>query len=130
MRPTGRPSDYGGTFDEQWQRNRAPYLPLDYQPRFQNTALEGLICKGHLTGGEEVVISNMHPSGVVHFLLPRVGLAGHVQAIRQPQQALHFVMETAIIDLNTMQLSYTWKARYPCSNLFPLIRTIALYLRH
>ncbi len=122
-------ADYAGTYDESWQRSRAPYLPLDYQPRFQNAAPEGLICKSPLTGGEEVVISNMHPSGVVQFLLPRVGLAGHVQAIRQPQQALHFVMETVIIDLNTMQLSFTWKACYPCSNLFPLIRTIALYLR-
>lgn len=119
---------YSGTYDDAWQRSRAPYLPLDYQPRFQNAAHEGLICKTHLTGGEAVTIDNMHPSGRVSFLLPRTGLAGYVDALRHPREALHFAMETLIIDLDTLKLSMSWRTSYPCSNTFPLLRLIKIQL--
>ena len=119
---------YAGTCDEQWLRNRAPYLPLDYQARVQNAASNDFICEEYLRGGEAVSLVNMHPDGPLDFVLPQVALGGRIQFNRHPQQTLSFVMETLIIDTEAMQLNMVWKAACRCNNLFPQIRMIKIHL--
>lgn len=119
---------FAGTYDEQWQKNRAPYLPHDYQPRFQNSAHPELISPQYLTGGESVTLTNMHPDGVINFFLPHVYLGGKVLFRGTPEQSLHFVMETLIIDVDTMQVTIDWKASCLCNNAFPLLNSIHVYL--
>lgn len=119
---------YAGNYDEQWQRKRAPYLPLDYNSNFQNSAHPDLIANGYLQGGEEVVLNNMHPNGTIHFALPIVRLAGNVIFSNQPEQDLKFVMETLVIDLDTWAVGMVWKASCECSNAFSLIRNMKIHL--
>jgi len=119
---------YAGTYDDQWLRSRAPYLPLDYQARAQNAAPDDFICKEYLRGGEAVTLLNMHPDGPLNFVLPQINLGGSVQRHSQPQQTLSFMMETLIIDTDAMQLNMAWKAAYCCNNAFPQIRTVRVYL--
>ncbi|WP_437906347.1 DUF2169 domain-containing protein [Sorangium sp. So ce327] len=52
---------YAGTYDEAWQETRAPYLPKDFDARFFNAASPGLVCPGHLRGGEPVKVQNAAP---------------------------------------------------------------------
>lgn len=117
-----------GTYDDQWLRNRAPYLPLDYQPRSQNSAQNDLICHEYLNGGEAVTLTGMHPDGPISFVLPQVNLNGSIQFNKLPRQTLQFTMETLIIDADAMQLNMVWKAACCCNNAFPRIRTIRVYL--
>lgn len=44
-------SQYAGTYDEQWQTTRAPYLPQDFDRRFFNMAHPDLVYPGYLQGG-------------------------------------------------------------------------------
>ncbi len=76
--------EYMGTYDDAWRRERAPYLPYDFQSAFYNGAHPELQLKGYLRGDEHVGLTNLHPTGRVEFSLsglrPRLkvfGLADH-----------------------------------------------------
>jgi hypothetical protein len=61
---------YAGTFDSQWERERAPELPSDFKYDFYNAAHPDLIYDGFLCGGEEVVLKGLTPDGLLTFKIP------------------------------------------------------------
>ena len=61
---------YAGTYDETWEKNRAPYLPEDFDSRYFQAAPADLISFNPITGGEQVTIKNMSPEGDINFELP------------------------------------------------------------
>jgi hypothetical protein len=62
--PTWMPRrQHAGTFDAAWQRERAPYLPLDFDARYFHTAPAGLIAPGFLQGGEPVELAGFTLGG-------------------------------------------------------------------
>lgn len=119
---------YGGTYDEQWQIERAPYLPFDYDAKFQNAASPDLIYPGYLVGGEKVKIVNMHESGVLDFHLPIIKIGGQLKTANTPTEEMVFNMETVIIDPNNLQLQMVWKSIYVGGNKVSKIRTIDVSL--
>lgn len=104
---------YAGTYDEAWTQNRAPYLPLDYNQRFMNSAHPELIYPGFLKGGEPVRISGMHPSGELSFTLPNVVLHSKIEVGNQVEPG-NFIMESVIIEPNQLRLSMVWKSAFVC----------------
>jgi hypothetical protein len=80
---------FAGTYDDNWQQTRAPYLPDDYNPRFMNVAPPDLIYPGYLQGGEAVRVIGMHPAGDLGFALPYVNLSNKVLRKRRPNHTLH-----------------------------------------
>lgn len=104
---------FAGTYDEQWQQNRAPYLPEDYHPRFMNCAPPDQIYSGFLQGGEPVLIRGMHPRGDLNFSLPRVNLTNRVFAAGQ-ETAAPFVLETVHLEPNQLKLSLVWRSAFRC----------------
>ncbi len=105
--------DFAGTYDENWKKTRAPYLPRDFDKRFLNTAHPDLIYPGFLQGGEPVKITGMHPKGVLQFDVPKVGLATQITMagnVAQPD----FDLDTLVLDPNQLQLSMVWRAALPC----------------
>lgn len=112
--PAWRPrASFAGTYDDNWQKNRAPYLPDDFDKRFFNMAHPDLIYPGFLTGGEPVHISGMHPKGDLQFHIPQVRLASKV-TVSNRIESPRFDMETVIIEPNQLQLSMVWKAAMRC----------------
>ncbi len=63
---------YRGTFDDAWERTRAPLLPEDMDARFWNAAQ--LVSARRLVGGEPIVLVNLSASGRIEATLPRVPL--------------------------------------------------------
>ena len=62
---------WAGTYDDAWQRKRAPFLPLDFDERFLNTMPPAMVAPGHLQGGEPVRIAGCRTGGeVLAFELP------------------------------------------------------------
>lgn len=106
-------ANFAGTYDEQWQKNRAPYLPDDFDMRFFNAAHPDLTYTGFVTGGEPVRISGMHPKGDLQFNIPHVRLAAKVNVKNRIETPV-FDMETLIIEPNHLQLSMVWKAALRC----------------
>ena len=67
---------FAGTYDDAWQKARAPLLPGDYNPRFTVAASEGLWAANGLHGGEVVDLVQLTPNGRLRFELPKVKVLG------------------------------------------------------
>ncbi|RYY77089.1 MAG: DUF2169 domain-containing protein [Gammaproteobacteria bacterium] len=106
-------AQYAGTYDEQWQQNRAPYLPDDFQTRFLNVAHPDLVYPGFLRGDEPVTIHGMHPAGSLQFNLPYVKLRNKL-TVEGVEKTSDFVLETLDLDPNQLGLSLTWRSAYEC----------------
>jgi hypothetical protein len=104
---------FAGTYDEQWQQERAPYLPLDFDPRFFQLAPPGLVATDYLSGGELVEIEGASPSGLIRCRLPVIDLSVTYILDGQPHER-PAVLDTVIIepDLDRMQL--VWRAVLQC----------------
>lgn len=64
-----------GTFDEEWQENRHPMMPKDYDLHFWNCAPFPLQISPYLKGDETVTLTGMaHQRAPLKMTLPGVGL--------------------------------------------------------
>jgi len=106
-------ASFAGTYDEQWQTNRAPYLPMDFDRRFLNSAHPDLVYPGYLQGGEPVKITHMHPTGVLRFDVPSVNLLPRVK-MANGELAPVFNLETLILEPNQLRMSLVWRAAVEC----------------
>jgi hypothetical protein len=119
---------YVGTYDEAWQKKRAPYLPEDFDSRFFNTAHPDLICKGYLKGGERVEVINASPERILKFKLPvcLVEAAVHsMGTIEKPP----FHLETVLIEPGLPTLCMTYRASHVCGKKALRIDQVELALQ-
>ena len=61
---------FAGTYDAQWQRTRAPYLPEDFDQRFLQCAVPEFAFDRYLAGGEPIEIEGCAPDGAISFKVP------------------------------------------------------------
>ncbi|MBK6534551.1 MAG: DUF2169 domain-containing protein, partial [Deltaproteobacteria bacterium] len=72
--PTWAPrSGYVGTYDDAWDRTRAPFLPDDFDERHYHCAPEGLVTARPLVGAEPIVLEGVSARGVLSSRVPQVG---------------------------------------------------------
>jgi hypothetical protein len=103
---------YAGTYDAEWQRTRAPYLPVDFDPRFLAIAPTGLASPTFLQGGEPVVLQGVNPDGVVQFRLPSVRLRVEFHLDGSPNvRAAN--LDTVVIEPEERRFSLVWRASLP-----------------
>jgi hypothetical protein len=112
--PSWRPRKaYTGTYDEEWKKRRAPYLPRDFRPEFFQVAPPALCAREGLKGGEPVELLAVSAAGVERFTLPRcewevsVRVAGRVE---QPRMHL----ETVLLEPGEGRLCLTWRGAVEC----------------
>jgi hypothetical protein len=119
---TPRPK-YAGTYDETWQKSRAPYLPKDFDPRFLQVAPEDQQVHGYLRGGEPVEIAGATPSGVLRFALParRVDVVFHLDSGVERRSAN---LDTVILRPDESRLVLVWRAALPCDKRLLKVREV------
>jgi hypothetical protein len=103
---------HAGTYDDAWERTRAPYLPRDFDRRFFTTAVEELVFPQGLVGGEPVALLGLHPKGMLRFDLPRCGLGIHV-TLAGKRQRLPCRLETVVLEPTDERFSISWRASLP-----------------
>ncbi len=120
--------DFAGTYDAAWERERAPYLPADFDPRFFNAAHPDLVADGYLLGGEPVELIHLSPRGRLSFRLPRCGLDIAVRldgASERPSCHL----ETVLVEPDDERLSMLWRAALPCDKKALRLQRVEIKLR-
>lgn len=100
---------FAGTYDEVWTKSRAPYLPLDFNPRFFQAAPPGQVAPGYLKGGEPVEILNATPAGRLAFDLP-VCTPGIVFRLDGQEHSHAPNLDTVSIDADAGHLWMIWRA--------------------
>jgi len=112
-----------GTYDEHWRKNRAPYLPPDFNPYFFQAAPRDQTIAGYLQGGEPVGLRGCTPDGQMTFYLPRqrVQFAMRLDSGESVQDGL---LDTVVIDTAEMLLTLTWRASRECDKKTLKIREV------
>jgi hypothetical protein len=104
---------YAGTYDDDWQRSRAPYLPTDFDARFFQLAPADQILKATPTSGELVQVYNASPSGYFSFTMPSL----HVQVayrIRGQRIERPANLDTVVIEPDARRVAMVWRSMLSC----------------
>jgi hypothetical protein len=104
---------FAGTYDETWQRKRAPYLPADFDPRFLQCAAPELTFDRYLVGGEPIELTGASAEGPIAFPIPAANLRVEVKvagSIEHPPVNL----ETVLLEPDENRVALTWRAALPC----------------
>lgn len=107
-----------GTCDAAWKSTRAPYLPLDFDPRFFHVAHPDLVSPARLSGGEPVEIRNASPSGLLRFELPRPALGAAIR-LRGETHAPALHLETVLLEPGEASVSLTYRGGVRCDKRLP-----------
>jgi hypothetical protein len=104
---------YAGTYDQRWQDEVFPLLPPDFDDRYHQCAPADQQMP-YPAGGETVTLLNLTPGGGVRrFKLPRLALPMLVLLRTRGQVALEPVVDTLLIDTDTMCFDLVWRASLP-----------------
>jgi hypothetical protein len=106
-------SDFAGTYDDRWQRQRAPYLPDDFDSRFFQVAPAGLTAPGYLQGGETVEVRGATPDGYLGFTIPDLRVQVTFIVAGQPQERVAN-LDTVIVDADAARLVLLWRCGLAC----------------
>jgi hypothetical protein len=116
---------YAGTYDDHWRRQRAPFLPRDYDPRFANAASAELALEGFLRGGEPLELDGVSRDGPLRLAIPTIRPRVEVRIggsrERPPAQ-----LETLLIEPDQGRFSLTWRATLRCDKRTLRIQTISI----
>jgi hypothetical protein len=116
---------YAGTYDAAWKKDRAPYLPKDFDRRFNNAAPADLAFDTFLEGGEPLSMMGTSPEGPIRASIPKekpsvlVLMAG--QWLTPPVQ-----LETVIVEPDEGRLCLTWRAALACDKRALKIRSVTV----
>ena len=118
---------YAGTYDAAWEKNRAPYLPDDFDPRFTQVAAPGLTTPAHLQGGEVVEVRGATPDGQLRFALPAAALqAGY--RVEGRVDARPARLDTVLIEPDAGRLVLVWRAELACDKKAMKVREVEVSL--
>lgn len=118
---------YGGTYDANWKRNIFPFLPEDFDERFNQCAPEDQQID-FPKGGEEVVLTNlMRGRPEARFQLPRfdklpVKVLMSNYSVEEPQ----VVVDTLYFEPDQAQVTAVWRASLPIKRRIQDVKTIAI----
>jgi hypothetical protein len=119
---------FAGTYDERWQRTRAPYLPEDFQARYFNCASEGLTLDHYLTGGEPVLLVGMSERGPLQTAVPACAIET-VFTLRGQSHATPAHLQTVLIEPDENRLRLTYHAQFACDKRVLEVERVKLSLQ-
>jgi hypothetical protein len=112
--PSWQPrQSFTGTYDEAWQKQRAPYLPLDFKAEYFLGAPPELCARPFLKGGEPVELIGASPDGVKRFRLPACRLDVSVVIAGETHKPV-LQLETVLLEPGEDRLSMLWRGAVPC----------------
>ena len=118
---------HAGTYDQNWQRTRAPYLPADFDHRFLQCAAPEFAFDRYLAGGERIDIEGCAPDGPISFQVPASPLDLTIQVAGAPQRP-SANLETLLIEPDANRLCMTWRAALPCDRQVLKVEKVTLGL--
>lgn len=105
--------ELAGTFDDRWQKERAPIWPADFDPQFYRSAPLGLWSERPLVGGEQVTFLNLGPEPVTSFRLPRVEVVIHTWIARERLRQ-RVRLDRVIFEPDREALVLVWRSSLDC----------------
>lgn len=102
-----------GTYDAQWESERMPLLPADFDTRFYNAANPALAFRGFLRGGEPVEATNVSRHGTLRFALPAHQPYGTIRMKSGAINRFPMSLDTIILNSDEAKLFLVWRGSLP-----------------
>ncbi len=101
---------FAGTYDEHWEKEVKPNIPLDMKLDFWNTVPQDQVMHPYLQGGEEVRTVGLFPieGGECSFKLPDYRVFAVPLRDERKFDALDMNLDTVLIDLDKKQVTVRW----------------------
>jgi hypothetical protein len=106
-------SQFAGTYDDRWEKERMPLLPRDFDRRFYNAAHPALAISGFLRGGEPVEVVNSSAQGTLRFALPAAQPYATMRMRDGTTQRAGMALDTVIVNTDDDQLLLVWRCSMP-----------------
>lgn len=119
-------SHYAGTYGEEWETERAPFLPHDFDKRFCNVASSGLVYPGWICGGEPVHIRGMSYDPL-KFNVPVVKICNKIM-VAGGQERPPAEIETMIVIPRERKLVLVWRSSLRVSKNKLKVNSVTLSL--
>lgn len=120
-------SEWLGTCDAVWARERAPVRPVDFDPRHHCTAPADLHSEVPLVGDEAFEVVGVTAEGAWRFALPRlVPSFGFVVKDRAVKLDSH--LDTVLIDADARLVELSWRASLPLPPKLEALQSIGVAL--
>jgi len=103
-----------GTYDERWQADRAPFLPLDFDYAFFQCAPRGLTSGHHLHGDEPVTVVNMDPEQELNFNLPGLVMGLTIRVDGKPARRCLAALDTVVLEPARRRVALVWRRAIVC----------------
>lgn len=103
---------HAGTYDAAWQRDRAPFLPVDFDPLFFQIAPPDQQVPGYLRGGEAIELVNCTPDGLRRAVVPTAEVRCQAFIGATPQD-LPLRLDTVVLRPDSEQIDLTWRGLLP-----------------
>ncbi|MDH5858726.1 DUF2169 family type VI secretion system accessory protein [Lampropedia aestuarii] len=118
---------YAGTYDQQWQDQVAPNIPLDMDLAFWNTAPADQLARPWLLGGERVYTLGLFPTedGQLSFSLPEYDVLVVPVKNGQPSEAYSMNLDTVVLDLDQRHVTVRWCTLVSQTHGFDEYQTVA-----
>ncbi len=106
---------YAGTYDERWQRERHPLLPVDFDERFRQCAPVNQQFPGRLRGGEVVLLSHLAPEPEQRWVLPKIWLTFRTSFGRERVEH-RATLNTVLLEPTQRRVTLVWATAVRCQN--------------
>lgn len=93
-------SDFAGTFDEQWQAERMPLMPTDFDWRSNNVAHPALVLDAPIAAGDPIATVGLVPGGATLFEVPELQLQVDAKYDDGKHLSLRPVIDTVLYDVS------------------------------
>ncbi len=100
----------GTQYDQQYQKERAPYYSADHDWRYFSAGLADQQIAGYWRGDEEVVLQNLHPDDpVFKTQLPGLCLRAFVKDETGAIRSVGMVLDTILFEPDDGTVKLTWR---------------------
>lgn len=114
-----------GTYDQNWIDNIFPFLPPDFDDAYFQAAPPDQQVP-YLQGGEEVVLGNLMPQGLLRFRLPQVDMPIVFFYKKGGKYQTQGVIDTLVIEPDAGVFTLCWRASLPLKkNMFEIAQVLA-----
>ena len=114
---------WAGTYDAAWKRTQYPFLPLDFNERYFQSAPDDQQCE-YLTGDETVKLLNLTPEGSCEFRIPRLSEPFDVHYRNGQDKRLHGVIDTLLLEPDLRRFTMTLRASFEIRRSVQEVRSI------
>lgn len=115
---------FAGTYDQHWVDEIFPFLPVDFDDRYYQSAPEDQQVE-YLRGGEQVTLYNLTAQGRLDFRLPVVSVPVTFLLKSGEEATVEAVNDTLIIEPGANRFMRVWRASRPLRrNIFEVPQVV------